>query len=340
MPSISAIIRDLNEFDWRELTDPGGMGAWPAAVKTCVLLFLASALLAGGYLLVLGSPHQRERQLGLEAAGLRTELGGLAASAAALGQYRDWARVNEAPYMRMLRQLPYESEVPALIDEITALGLGFDLEFKSIDLPGERQDLHYVEQPIEIRVAGAYHDLGAFLAGLATVDRIVSSHGFVLDKAADGGLELALQASSYRYRPLPVAVAATAANTDLADLPEPQQPAPFRYAADAGRDPFAETADPALVNFDQESGDSSPLAAYELNELRLVGLLRRGQRHSGLILDPSGAVHRVEAGDYLGRNQGRVEQVSAVGVKLLEQGYNFHGATQAREVLLALEEKR
>ena len=335
MGKIAGIIRELNEFDWRELGEPAEMGAWPASVKACLILLLVMALSGSAYLLVLRGLQQRESGLELEAAGLRAELQRLTASAAGLGRYREWARQNEAPYMRMLRQLPYESESPALMDEISTLGLEVGLEFKSIELPAEREARHYVEQPMEIRLAGGYHDIGAFFGGLASLDRIVSSHDFNLELTEDG-LELVLQARSYRYRPLSDAEAVVASETPGLGSPfEPRQTAPFTYRADTERNPFRKS--PAA---DAGQAHSWPLAEYGLHELQFVGLLRQGQRPSGLIRDPEGGVHRVRPGDDLGRERRRIRQISEFGVLLLESGQGDDGAEQTREILLAREEDR
>ncbi len=338
MGKIAGIIRELNEFDWRELGEPAGMGDWPASVKACLILLLALALFGSAYLLVLRGLQQREGGLELEAAGLRAELQRLTTSAAELARYREWARQNEAPYMRMLRQLPYESEIPALMDEISTLGLVGGLEFKSIELPDEREARHYVEQPMEIRLAGAYHDIGAFLGGLASLDRIVSSHDFSLAAMLEGGLELVLQARSYRYRPLSDTEAVVAHETPgLESSFEPYQAAPFTYRADTNRDPFRK-----LPGAQPGEGQTSswPLAEYGLHELQFVGLFRQGRQPSGLIRDPQGRVHRVRPGDDLGRNRNRVGRISELGVLLLESGQGDNRAEPTREILLAREEER
>ncbi len=336
MGKIAGIIRELNEFDWRELGEPAGMGDWPASVQACLLLLLAMALFGSAYFLALRGLQQREGGLETEAAGLRTELQRLTTGAAELDRYREWARQNEAPYMRMLRQLPYESETPALMDEVSALGLVRGLEFKSIELPDEREARHYVEQPMEIRLTGAYHDIGAFLGGLASLDRIVSSHDFSLTVASEGGLELVLEARSYRYRPLSDAEAGAAGeNPDFNTPFETHQIAPFRYLADSERNPFRKSPDA-----EAGQGHSWPLAEYGLHELQFVGLLRQGQRPSGLIRDPEGKVHRVRPGDDLGRNRSRIRRISELGVLLLGSGRGDNGTDQSREILLAREEDR
>ena len=335
MSAFKRMFRELHEFDWRELTATEEMGAWPSTVKAVVIVALVAALFIGGYVLALRGLHESDRRLMGEAAALRNELAGLGASAARLDSFREWALASEAPYLEILRQLPYESEIPALIDEIAALGLAFNLEFKTLDLPAETIGAHYVEQAIDIRAVGGYHELGEFLAGLAGLDRIVTSHDFVLTEAGPGRLELNLAARSYRYLPLSDAEAAAvaAASPHPPRLPEPLAIGLFRYEPESRRDPFAMPQDrPA-----PDSGRSEPLAQFSLEDLRLVGLLHHGNRHSGLILDPSGAVHRVVAGDSLGSEGARIGQISALGVELIEWSGDGMETAAPRKTLLTWE---
>lgn len=64
--------------------------------------------------------------------------------------------------------------------------------------------------------------------------------------------------------------------------------------------------------------DREPLETYELETLRLVGVLALGGVTHGLVRVPSGEVHRVQAGNYLGRSHGRVIAISATAIELVE----------------------
>ena len=90
------IVRDLYEFDWRELTAPQGAGAWPASVKTGIVLLLTAFLLAGGYLLRLREQQERDALLGVEEVELAAELERLKRSVANLDGYRQQARESRA----------------------------------------------------------------------------------------------------------------------------------------------------------------------------------------------------------------------------------------------------
>ena len=341
MSLLAAIVRDLQEFDWRELAAPQGAGAWPAPVKTGIVLLLTASLLAGGYLLRLREQQERDSRLGVEQEELTAELERLKRSVANLDGYRQQAREIEEPYMRILRQLPYQSEIPALIDEVTALGLDFGMRFVSIGLAAERDRPHYVEQPIDIRVSGGYHEIGAFFSGVAALDRIVTIHDFSLQGSTTGKLELELRARTYRYRPLSGSVLSVdfaSPEEDPDYLAERGSAEPFTYSAFANRDPFAPLAEPADSGPEAARSGRNPLEKLSLNELRLVGLLKDGQRYIGLLRDPSGAVHRVERGDDLGPDRARVRQITDQGVELSEWKTDESGVSVQRQILLRWEE--
>lgn len=61
-----------------------------------------------------------------------------------------------------------------------------------------------------------------------------------------------------------------------------------------------------------------PLETYELEALQLVGVLVLGGVTHGLVRVPSGEVHRVQPGNYLGRSYGRVVDISDMAIQLVE----------------------
>jgi type IV pilus assembly protein PilO len=59
-----------------------------------------------------------------------------------------------------------------------------------------------VELPISIAATGSYHDLGAFVSGMAGLPRIVTLHDFeiVMDADDSANLRMDITAKTYRYR--------------------------------------------------------------------------------------------------------------------------------------------
>jgi type IV pilus assembly protein PilO len=58
---------------------------------------------------------------------------------------------------------------------------------------------YYAEQPIEIRVVGSYHDIGAFASDMANLPRIVTLNNMSLNTTKEGVLVLDAVAKTFRY---------------------------------------------------------------------------------------------------------------------------------------------
>ena len=115
-------------------------------------------------------------------------------------------RLN-AKFGTLLQQLPSDTEVPGLLDDITRTGLNSGLEFDEIKLMPEVVQQFYIELPIQITVAGSYHDFATFVSSVTSQDRIVTLHDFEITKpqASDspiysaGKLRMSILAKTYRY---------------------------------------------------------------------------------------------------------------------------------------------
>jgi type IV pilus assembly protein PilO len=106
----------------------------------------------------------------------------------------------EATFGTLLKQLPQDTEVPGLLDDITRTALDNELTIESIDLQTEKQLEFYVELPIDIVVEGNYHKIGSFISGVAALSRIVTLHDFQLEpQGSPINLKLKILAKTYRY---------------------------------------------------------------------------------------------------------------------------------------------
>src|SRR5690606_17419818 len=100
----------------------------------------------------------------------------------------------------LLKQLPTDTEVPGLLEDVSATGSGSGLDIQSIALQTEVSKEFYVELPLEIKVRGGYHDLAAFVSGVAGLPRIVTLHDFTIGVSKDSSLlDMTITAKTYRY---------------------------------------------------------------------------------------------------------------------------------------------
>lgn len=81
------------------------------------------------------------------------------------------------------RLLPDEDEKASLLRAMTLLGEQSGVEFL-LFRPGSAHPVqYYTEHPVEVKVAGGYHEVGAFLGEVANMERIVTVGGLKIEGA-------------------------------------------------------------------------------------------------------------------------------------------------------------
>ncbi len=113
---------------------------------------------------------------------------------------------------------------------------------------------------------------------------------------------------------------------DIAPLPEVTIYKAFAYRAAQVRSPFSLPPDPngisrkppVLSDPPDEFREKELLEKFPLESLSMVGSLNRFGRAWSLIRDPSGAVHRISIGSFLGLNHGKVTSVGETSIKVTE----------------------
>lgn len=187
-------LDDLNNIDWEN------MGSWPLPGKVffCTLIFIA--VLAGGYFgLVADNMEllQREEQ---KEVSLKKDFENKAFRVANLDAYKAQMVEMQESFGSLLKQLPRDTEVPGLIDDISAAALSAGLKLNAIDPQKMTQTEFYKELPIKIEVAGGYHEMGAFVSAVASLPRIVTLHDFTIAKDSKSGLlTMQILAKTYQY---------------------------------------------------------------------------------------------------------------------------------------------
>lgn len=199
--SLSQWFSRLRRIDISDL-DMNNMGSWPAAIKTLVGIMLMALVLVAGYSFHLKELRALLEQNQADEVALKAQLASKAVQAGNLETYTGQLAAMEASFDAMLAQLPSDTEVPGLLEDITRTGLGNGLVFEEIQLQPEVARPFYVELPIQITVTGNYHDLAAFASGVARLPRIVTLHDFRIkpvDPASPAPLRMSIVARTYRY---------------------------------------------------------------------------------------------------------------------------------------------
>lgn len=215
---IQELLASFKGVNWN---NPGG---WPLVVKLVVWLATGILVVVAAYFLFIAKINSVVEAEQKKQETLLRDFEEKAFKAMNLDSYKKQLADMEEAFGALLRQLPKDTEVPSLLEDITHTGLGSGLEFKSIDLKGEQRKEFYAELPIQIEVRGDYHGFGAFVSGVAALPRIVTLHDFSITSddsasksrstrkkgdapAAPRILKMVLTAKTYRYSDASEAVA-------------------------------------------------------------------------------------------------------------------------------------
>ena len=180
--------------------DPKKIGSWPAGPKIGVLVIALLAILGAGYWFdwkaqgeQIDAEKAKEEELKKTFVVKKTE-------ALDLPLYRKQLEDIEKQFGALLKQLPGKSEIDALLTDINQAGLGRGLQFELFKPAAEEtvRDF-YAELPINIRITGNYHDIGAFASDVGKLSRIVTLNDIGLTAAKDGTLVMDATAKTFRY---------------------------------------------------------------------------------------------------------------------------------------------
>ncbi|QJR13242.1 type 4a pilus biogenesis protein PilO [Usitatibacter palustris] len=189
-----SLIDDLKTLDPKQ---PGNW-PWPVKVGAFVLLFIAIQIAAGVFLwkeqndeIEKGRQEvDKQKQAFIEKKKLAVNL----------EAYKQQRADIEQSFGALLKQLPNKSEMDALLIDINQAGLGRGLAFELFKpATAENFTEFYAELPVNIKVTGNYHDLGAFSSDVAKMPRIVLLTDIRLDPPKDGVLSMEAVAKTYRY---------------------------------------------------------------------------------------------------------------------------------------------
>ena len=187
---------DASLIDWHELS------SWPSELRLAaltvffmIILSLSGFFLLGGKMGTLNIEKNKEQIL-------KNDYQVKYIEAANLTVLKQQVRQMKIIFEALISQLPSETEVPALLEDVTHAGVNSGLLFKKIELNDEIKKDFYVELPITVEVSGSYHDLAAFVSGVSSLSRIVTLHDFDIwsEKNSFNRLSMTISAKTYRYK--------------------------------------------------------------------------------------------------------------------------------------------
>lgn len=176
---------------------------WPIAPKILLCSFIAVAV---AVTLWFAKINEYEAELEAEIAkeqALRQDYQAKLSKAVNLEALKRQREQVQQYVIQLEKQLPSKAEMAALLSDINQAGLGRSLQF-DLFRPGQIVvKEYYAELPIEVRVTGKYHDMGAFASDIAHLSRIVTLNNISIapiGKDKDSGvLVMDAIARTFRY---------------------------------------------------------------------------------------------------------------------------------------------
>lgn len=197
----------MKKIELSELTLEN-IGQWPLVIKYLLVSVLVILVLGLGYWLIIKPNFEEYDTLLSQEVTLKATFESKQQQAANLNAYKNQLKIMNERFGHMIKQLPAQTEMPALLEDISKTGIASGLTFELFaPMPEVAHDFYY-ELPINITVVGNYHQLALFLSRVVEMSRIVTLHDFDIvavpndKKSADSGdlLEMKIMAKIYRYR--------------------------------------------------------------------------------------------------------------------------------------------
>ena len=191
---LNALVDEFKRTNWRE------PGTWHVAPQALVLLAILIAVPVAGYFAdTQGQIEELEAERAQEEE-LKKQYLGKKKQAVNLDLHRQQLREIDTQFGALLRQLPNKSQMEALLVDINQAGLGRGLQFELFKpAANEAVSDFYAELPIQVKVLGTYHDMGAFASDVGQLSRIVTLNNVAINAGKDGNLLMDATARTFRY---------------------------------------------------------------------------------------------------------------------------------------------
>ncbi len=191
-------------IDELQSLDPNNPGAWPTWARIATVIVVAIMIMAAGFWFMIKPQLDELDQAQAKEQDLRKVFVAKQEKVASLDAYKAQLEEMRKSFGSMLRQLPSKTEVPSLLNDISQTRIAASLEEELFKPQGEVPRDFYAEIPNQITVIGTFHEMGAFVSGIAALPRIVTIddvelHPIPGKNSAANELRMQAYAKTYRY---------------------------------------------------------------------------------------------------------------------------------------------
>jgi len=173
---------------------------WPLIPRVILMLSVFVLVLIGGYLGDIQDQFDTLDSGALEEDKLKQQYLQKKQQAVNLAPHRQQLVDIDRSIGALLKQLPDRAQMDALLVDINHAGVGRGLQFELFK-PAAQETLRefYAELPIQIRVTGAYHEMGKFASDIGGLSRIVTLNDIEIRADGKGGMVMDAVAKTFRY---------------------------------------------------------------------------------------------------------------------------------------------
>lgn len=194
----AAALKEQIASQFRGL-NPNDPASWPIVPKTLMCAGVALAIVVALWFVWLTNSADELAAAQAKEQSLRQDYTKKLAQAVNLDALRKQREQVQQYVTQLEKQLPSKAEMDALLSDINQAGLGRSLTF-DLFRPGQVSvKEYYAELPINVRVTGRYHDIGAFASDVAHLSRIVTLNNLQLTPTKEGSLSMDATAKTFRY---------------------------------------------------------------------------------------------------------------------------------------------
>ena len=191
-------IEELKSIKFEELS-LDNVYYWPHLLKKIVYVIVFSIILVLGFYFII---NETNKNLNIEKINFQSKLlefENKYKNARVIDKLTE--QMNEAndQFALLLQRLPADNEIPNLIENIAKTASKTGLLVSKIELGSEITGDFYNKLPINIELEGDYNMLGNFVAGVSSIDRIVTFDKMKITKNQNEKLKIEISASTYRY---------------------------------------------------------------------------------------------------------------------------------------------